>query len=173
MLTDEQLLALNILQEAGAEITDGQAAIARIVKNRMMRKYSSDGTVAGTILAKDQFSWAYFGFEAMHTGTDTHDHAHQEYVRLCWTPAEAANHALDLYDMTPPSDLKECALIAKKVMEGVYSGPFYNMLTNDAVLYLNPRILTKQPNWAIPTTFVCAIGRHNFYRAHPVKPAMV
>lgn len=164
-MTDDELLALNLYEEAGGEIDDGKAAIARVVKNRMGRHYFSDGTVHGTVLVKDQFSWAWFGFEVVHSGVGVHDHAKHEYVRLSHTVTEAQQLAEDLYDMVPPADLARCSVIAGQVLAGTYSGELYDQLTDDAVLYFNPRILTKLPAWAIPDKLVCSIGHHEFYRA--------
>ena len=167
-MQDIQLIGLNVYEEAGGEIPDGQAAIARVTKNRMARKFFSDGTIAGTVLARDQFSWAYFGFETLHTGTDAHDQSKQEYTRLCHTPAEAAAHAEDLLELAPVDALAQCERIAQLVLDGSYQGALYAALTDDTVLYLNPRILTKLPAWAIPSAKVCSIGHHDFYRSVPL-----
>lgn len=164
-MTDEELLALNVYEEAGGEIDDGKAAIARVTFNRMARKFFSDGTVAGTVLAKDQFSWAWFGFETVHTGTGVHDLANKEYVRLSHTTTEALGLAQDLQDVAPVDALAACGEIAQMVQAGAYQGTLYDQLTDDAVLYLNPKILTKLPTWAIPAKLVCTIGHHIFYRA--------
>ena len=55
-MSDGDLLTLCVLQEAGNQVPDGMAAVARVVLNRTRRKYASDGTIAGTILGHDQFS---------------------------------------------------------------------------------------------------------------------
>lgn len=169
-MTDDELLALNVYEEAGGEIPDGQAAIARVTLNRMHRKFFSDGTVAGTVLAKDQFSWAWFGFDVVHTGVGVHDQSHREYVRLSHTFTEALALAEDLHDLATPHILAGCAAIAARVVLGTYKGPFFDQLTDDTVNYCNPRILTKLPPWAIPSALVCSIGHHDFYRVG-LKPA--
>jgi spore germination cell wall hydrolase CwlJ-like protein len=51
------LAALNIYAEARGEPFEGQVAVGNVVRNRMAKKYRSDGTVAGTVLAPLQFSW--------------------------------------------------------------------------------------------------------------------
>jgi spore germination cell wall hydrolase CwlJ-like protein len=163
-MNDSQMDGLNMLEEAGGEIDDGKAAIARIVKNRMALKYSSDGTVQGTVLWPDQFSWAYFGFVTRHTGTGTHDLSTQQYVRLNHTRTEAQALAEQLLARANPSALAHCIAVADSVAIGKYAGPLYDKLTDDAVLYVNPRILTKPPIWAIPSALVCSIGHHDFYR---------
>lgn len=38
-------------------------------------------------------------------------------------------------------------------------------LTDDAVLYLNPKGVAALPQWANPDHYVCSIGSHDFYRA--------
>jgi hypothetical protein len=164
-MTEQELLALNVYEEARGEIPDGQAAIARIVKNRMALRYTSDGTIFGTVLAKDQFSWAWFGFETHHSGTATHPLNVKSYERIAHTLTEAEGVAQDMLDLAPADLLVACGIIAQEVMNGTFSGQFYDYLTDDAVLYLNPRILTKLPVWAIPDKLVCSIGHHDFYRA--------
>ena len=49
--------ALNILAEGRSEPFEGQIAIGAVVRERMRRRYSSDGTVAGTVFEPFQFSW--------------------------------------------------------------------------------------------------------------------
>lgn len=164
-MTEGELLALNVYQEAGGESDDGKAAVARIVKNRMAHKFFSDGTVYGTVLAKDQFSWAYFGFVTLHTGTTDPAKNTQGYVRIAHTMTEAQALAESLLKRTVPRVFNKCGSIAQAVMEGVYSSPAYDKLTDEAVSYLNPRILTRLPKWAIPAKLVCSIGHHDFYRA--------
>jgi hypothetical protein len=172
-LTDEDLAALNVYQEADGEPDDGKAAVMRIVQNRIKKRYFSDGTILGTVLSKDQFSWAWFGFETVHSGTATHVISTKEYVRLSWTLTEAQQHAETLLELAAPSDLTHCSQIARAVVAGTYTGPLYANLTDDAVLYLNPRILTKLPTWAIPIRKICSIGHHDFYRADDPPPGLV
>ena len=45
-----------LIGEAGAEGRAGMVGVAEVIRNRMDRKYSSDGTVAGTVLRPKQFS---------------------------------------------------------------------------------------------------------------------
>jgi len=170
-MNDTDLLALNVYEEAGGEIDEGKAAVARIVKNRMRAKFFSDGTIQGTVLAKDQFSWAWFGFtDGIKTasGNITPAKHMQEYVRLCYTSTEAQSLAETLLKRAKkisPKSFARCGEIAGAVMSGTYYGPLYAKLGYDAVSYLNPRILTKLPSWAIPSRLVVSIGHHDFYRA--------
>lgn len=163
-MDDATLNGLNVLEEAGGEIDDGKAAIARVVKNRMVRHYFSNGTVPGTVLYPNQFSWAYFAFVTRHTGTGVHDHSVQSYVRIASTSRDAMAVAEGLRAKANADQLAHCTTVAEAVMAGEYSGLAYDKLTDDALLYLNPRILTKPPKWAIPSKLICSIGRHDFYR---------
>lgn len=56
-LISEHALALCTLwQECRGEPYLGQVAVAQVIRNRMARRYLSDGTVAGTVLRSKQFS---------------------------------------------------------------------------------------------------------------------
>lgn len=164
-MLDEELLALNVYEEAGGEIPDGQAAVARVTLNRIKRKFFSDGTMLGTVLAKDQFSWAWFGFVTRVTGTGAAEHVEHKYIRLAHTLTEAQQLADDLMRRALPRNFSACRRVADQVSVGSYGGTLYDKLTDDAVLYLNPRILTALPSWAIAEKLVCSIGHHDFYRA--------
>jgi len=48
--------ALTIWQEARGESHEGRVAVAEVIRNRMRLRYSSDGTVEGTVLRAYQFS---------------------------------------------------------------------------------------------------------------------
>lgn len=167
-MLDADLEALNIYQEAGGEPDEGKAAVARVVRNRMRAKFFSDGTVTGTVLAKDQFSWAWFGFVAIPMTGHANPSKHiQEYVRIAHTQTEAEDLAQSLLRRALPKTLARCRDIAAQVANKTYYGPLYAKLGNDAVSYLNPRILTKLPNWATSDRFIISIGHHDFYRATP------
>jgi spore germination cell wall hydrolase CwlJ-like protein len=62
VIQDDIWGALCIFAEARGEPFKGQVAVGNVVRNRMREKYSSDGTVVGTVLKPLQFSW-----------TNTHD----------------------------------------------------------------------------------------------------
>jgi spore germination cell wall hydrolase CwlJ-like protein len=51
------LAALCIFAEARNQPFNGQIAVGNVLRNRMRRRYSSDGTVAGTVFRAWQFSW--------------------------------------------------------------------------------------------------------------------
>lgn len=156
MISPADLLALCVLKEAGGEADDGRAAIVRVIMNRMARRFMSDGTIPGTILAHDQFSWVEW------------DMVGGKYVRVAKTPAQIDARATKLLQQAwaaSPHTLTACGEIGRHVLDGTYvGGPHYAQLTGDTVNYVNPRIVSA-PAWAIPSKFVCAIGNHNFYRA--------
>jgi hypothetical protein len=60
-VTELDWLTCCMLDEAGNQSSDGLAAVAQVIKNRMAVKSNlTDGTIKGTVLAKDQFSGFYF-----------------------------------------------------------------------------------------------------------------
>lgn len=56
LLSDDTLAALTVYLEARGEPAEGKAAVSMVIRNRMGKKFFSDGTVAGTILRPWQFS---------------------------------------------------------------------------------------------------------------------
>ena len=57
MIPDELWGALCIFAEARSEPFEGQVAVGCVIRNRMARKYASDGTVTSTVWWPKQFSW--------------------------------------------------------------------------------------------------------------------
>lgn len=53
--SDEALAALTVYLEARGESFAGKLAVAAVIRNRMERRYQSDGTIAGTVLRPRQF----------------------------------------------------------------------------------------------------------------------
>lgn len=146
---DINLLGICIYEEAGSEPYEGQVAVAKVIKNRMDQRFHSDGTVHGTVLAKDQFSWAYFGFTdgAYHrTGSTMADGEAAAQKAM----ASAGNHPA-LYSL--------CCSIAAGMLDGTLESD----LPDDALNYVNLAI--SQPAWAKPELFIAKIGHHSFYRA--------
>lgn len=165
-MTDDQLNALNAFEEAAGEPDDGVAAIFRIVGNRQRARFFSDGTVPGTVLRFDQFSWCYFTMLNLITGTGATAHTIHKYTRVCASPADAAARAeMILGKILPSAAFDRCARIGGQVMAGTYQGADYGQLTDEAVLYLNPAIVSVLPDWATPANFLCHIGKHHFYRS--------
>jgi spore germination cell wall hydrolase CwlJ-like protein len=56
LINPDALGILTIWQEARGEPYEGKVAVGEVIRNRMARCYSSDGTVAGTIGKPYQFS---------------------------------------------------------------------------------------------------------------------
>lgn len=56
LISDEALAVVTIWQEAAGESFEGKVAVGEVIRNRMRRFYSSDGTVAGTVARRKQFS---------------------------------------------------------------------------------------------------------------------
>ena len=54
-MSDDTLAALTVYLEARGESFAGKLAVAAVIRNRMKRKYHSDGTVKGTVLRPWQF----------------------------------------------------------------------------------------------------------------------
>ena len=54
-LSDDTLAAMTVYLEARGESFAGKLAVAAVIRNRMKRKYHSDGTVKGTVLRPWQF----------------------------------------------------------------------------------------------------------------------
>jgi spore germination cell wall hydrolase CwlJ-like protein len=156
MIDDDDLLALCVWSEARGEPNDGKAAVAQVIKNRMAAKYESDGTMQGTALKYDQFSWAYFAF------------ANGKYSRVCWTPADALAMANKLLPQAQHQvgSWQSCSEISAAIMAGTYQpedAETFNKLIPHALLYDNLSI--SQPPWAIPAKMLCKIGSHSFFSA--------
>jgi len=155
-MDDTTLLALCIWSEAASESVAGKRAVAQVVLNRMHARYESDGTVAGTVLAPNQFSGFWF---SMIEGA---------YKRVCWTRADAEQHAAGMLLRAQHQAIWDiCADVAADALDGKLGA---DPALSQALLYLNPTILPRLPAWADPANRVAAVGQHVFYRdpSHPV-----
>lgn len=56
LVNDDTWAILTIWQEARGEAHEGRVAVGEVIRSRMKRHYSSDGTAAGTVLRANQFS---------------------------------------------------------------------------------------------------------------------
>lgn len=155
-MNDSDALALCAYQEAVGEQDDGVAAIVRVILNRTRLGYASDGTVQGTIFRHAQFSWTEFAMVAGH------------YTRVCETPDQVADRAAQLLaqSQAQAAEWARVTRIVEAVQAKAYAGLFYDQLTDDAVLYLNPAVSAQQA-WEVPANLVCRIGHHVFYRDPP------
>jgi spore germination cell wall hydrolase CwlJ-like protein len=150
-MDDKTLLALCVWSEAAGEPLDGKRAVAHVVLNRMRAKYSSDGTVTGTVLAPNQFSGFWFDFQG------------DSYVRVCKTPEDALARAARLLLVASKAAVwPVCQQVAADALSGDLPP---NPDLDGAVLYLNPRIIKHLPIWASADKQLCSVGRHDFYRA--------
>lgn len=158
-------LACCIIDEAGNQVADGKAAVAQVIKNRMAnRGKNSDGTIKGTVLAKDQFSGFY------------HDTVGGRYQRVCndYSCAEKRGLAKIKKYRENTSRWNTAKEIGEKVMAGTYAGGsgYETLKANKrAVMYLNYEATVKlNPNgswrgWATSNKRVAKIGDHTFFLA--------
>jgi spore germination cell wall hydrolase CwlJ-like protein len=151
MMNEQDLLTLCVWAEARGEPMDGQAAVARVVLNRMKQKFHSDGTIRGTVLAYHQFSWAWFEY---HEGKPI-------VIAKSFTEAVEVSEKLwaKVGRLRAVDPIRE---IVRQVQAGKYSGTAYDRLTDKAVLYCNRDMVS--PAWAKPEKLVCTIGQHSFYK---------
>lgn len=56
LVDDDTWAIMTIVGEAAGEPFLGKVAVAEVIRNRMKRKYASDGSVIGTVLRAKQFS---------------------------------------------------------------------------------------------------------------------
>ena len=56
LVDDDHWAIMTIVGESLGEPYIGKVAVAEVIRNRMKRKYASDGTVIGTVLRAKQFS---------------------------------------------------------------------------------------------------------------------
>jgi len=56
MTYEEGLAVATLWQEARGSSLEGKTCVAHVIRNRMAKHYTSDGTVAGTVLRPWQFS---------------------------------------------------------------------------------------------------------------------
>jgi spore germination cell wall hydrolase CwlJ-like protein len=57
VIPDDVWGPLCIFAESRSEPYEGQVAVGCVIRNRMARRFFSDGTVVGTVTAPHQFSW--------------------------------------------------------------------------------------------------------------------
>lgn len=95
LVSEEALAVITIMQEASGEPYLGKLAVAEVIRNRMLRKYASDGTVSGTVLRPLQFS----GWNAKDPGrirsirADSDDSVVKDCVRA-WNEARAGSNTV-------------------------------------------------------------------------------
>lgn len=161
-LSEDAYLALCVYDEARGQPFEGQRAVARVVLNRARLKYSSDGTIKGTVLSPNQFSGFWFEAVAQKDGTwkytrVAHDVAGaEEIARRHFMVAEGESQASPWLTAQNAASIEESAALPHMQVEPI--------LPLDAVLYYNPHVTQGTPEWATPEKFIRSIGDHSFYR---------
>jgi hypothetical protein len=165
-MTDADLLALCVWDEAADQPYEGKVAVARVVLNRMAALYESDGTPFGTIigfqrpngdLVSGQFSGFWF------------DMAAGKYRRVCFSLAEAQSRAEKLFiqAQTEPLVWADCQRAARDAQagSGFTGGPQYQALAAEPRTLLYANLSISNPYWALPENRVAVIYAHTFFRA--------
>lgn len=149
-LSEEEYLALCLWDEARGEAEEGRRAVAQVVLNRRRKRYSSDGTIRGTVLAPNQFSGFWFDF------------VNGRYQRVCFDQ-EAADIRAHRLLLNAQKDLYwgTCEHAAEVALHG----DLETVLSTDTVLYYNPAVVHSPPAWALPAKLDRIIGHHAFYKA--------
>lgn len=129
------LAVATIIMEAGGEPYEGKLAVAHVIRERTRLKYSSDGTVADTVLRPWQFSaW----------NTDSRARG-----RTC-NIETTAKIALDCFRAWDESEAPDPS------WEGVVLYHADRTVLEQMGLHV--------PSWAATAKFVRRVGRHLFYR---------
>lgn len=161
-MTDDELAATCLADEARGEPYEGLVAVGVVIRNRMARKYQSNGDVQSTVLGKGPPAAPYSGF--------WYDMVGGKYVRVCETMADAeARAAAKFTTYSAQSIWGDCqrawldseAWLAGDVVS-FEPGPEFQKLNESAVLYLNPAI--SSASWATPDKLICTIFSHQFFR---------
>lgn len=152
-MDDLTALALNGFSEANLEPDDGFAAVCQVVLNRARLHYQSDGTIQGTILFPNAFSWVAWDMVRGH------------YTKVAFTQEEEVARVADMLKRAElySGPWHRALRIAGAVMVKTYIGSQFAKITPATVLYVNPEI--SHPAWALPQNEVCVIGHHAFYHA--------
>lgn len=172
-ISNDDLATLCIFSEAANQPNEGKVLIGVVILKRMAERFESDGTVAGTVLAPDQFSGFYF---------EMRDHVYTRVVgRYDRTGAETRAQVM-LAQAKPYTSAWGLALAAwldaKAIMANgnpaatCLAGPitgwplgsaFQLVLAEPrALMYDNLKIVT--PAWATPDKHVAKIFDHDVYR---------
>ena len=95
IVKDDALAIVTIAQEAIGEPLQGKIAVAEVIRNRMVAKFQSDGTVPGTVLRP-------FAFSGMNTGATGRarwfsiddDDPHVKDCVIAWNVAKAGSNTV-------------------------------------------------------------------------------
>ena len=134
---DIQDMALTIMYEARSESYVGQSAVGHVMKNRL--EYDKSCTTIGEVVTEPyQFS---------------------VYNENDLNRVKIINHKLNPHKMSD-RDSKEYAIawkIAHDILTGLSKDP-----TDGATMYLNPKTVTKIPEWFKLCKNTKQIGQHHF-----------
>lgn len=131
LISDDTFAVITIWQEARNQGPEGMLAVAEVIRNRMMHKYASDGTAAGTVLAPLQFSgWNVHDPNRIPSvELDDQDPVVQACI-MAWNQAvhdatESVNGALNYcrFDLTPMPDWALPSLQVARVGAHVFFRP--------------------------------------------------
>lgn len=161
MLSDDDLFATCIADEAGNQPYEGMVAVGCVVLNRMALKYESDGTMRGTVEKKFQFSGFWFAMEAGHYTEIEFDQAGAETEAQHLCDGFKAHGAVWSNAQHAAQDARTWRATGSAV--GFKAGPQFGKLTDRTVLYLNPSIVHPLPAWATADKLDAVIFQHSFY----------
>lgn len=136
IFADEALAVATIWAEARSEPRSGQVAVAEVIRNRTRSRYSSDGTVASTVMRRKQFS--------------------------CWNDSTEWREKILELDWESPEvqEARAAWMIAMEHDSDTVKGSvLYHTISPPAGALVWP------PNWSKSPTakLVAQIGRHVFY----------
>lgn len=143
VLVEQFFAVVTIAQEAIGEPYAGKLAVAEVIRNRMAQKYSSDGTVIGTVLKPWQFSG--WNPEQVKDGKmapiDVKAYAARAFKQISKANDDLLNDCLRAWEESQTS----------RTVHG-------------AVLYYAPAVVSM-PTWARPehATQVAEVGGHVFF----------
>ena len=156
-MTDEDLFALCVWDEAADQPYEGKVAVARVILNRIAAHYESDGTIKGTVLAPNQFSGFWFDMVA------------GKYRKICFSLAEAEARAEKLLLKATQDTLtwRLCCTAANdaKVGSDFKGGPQYQALAAEPRTLMYANLSICSPYWALPQNRVAVIYQHSFFKA--------
>lgn len=96
LIPDDVWAILCIYAEARGEPYEGQVAVGNVIRNRMRKKFFSDGTVVGTVTQPKQFSWMNDG-DRQRTAVLAARWEHPQIATAAkaWFESEHVNHVQD------------------------------------------------------------------------------
>lgn len=138
VISDDTLGILTVWTEAEGEPYEGKLAVAEVIRRRTRTRYMSDGTIAGTVALRYQFSAL---------NDDKGDNARLIASLKIDTASPAVSDCIKAWLATAEVTYKE--------------------VVPDAVVFFNPATATTRPRCAVGANFVKSIGHHAFYRDPP------